>query len=49
MDVKTLLFNAAKRVTYVIGENRRVEYIQTGLGAINPQGAIGSCKLSFSK
>ena len=49
MDVKTLLFTTAKRVTYVVGQDGRIQYVQKGLGAISPKGAIGSCKLSFTK
>ncbi len=44
-EVKTLLFTVAKRVTYVIGKDRRILYVERGLSAIDPSEAVAACPL----
>jgi peroxiredoxin len=44
-DVKWPVLNVAGRVTFVIGEGRRVLKVQDGNEALNPEGAVAACPL----
>ena len=43
-DVKGLL-GMSQRYTFVVGEGRKVEAVQSGSDAINPEGAVRACAL----
>jgi thioredoxin-dependent peroxiredoxin len=44
-DVKTPLVDYSKRVTFVIGKDRKILKIESGDDAIDPDGAIQACGL----
>lgn len=44
-DVKTMLLNIARRVTFVVGAGRKILAIQEGSEAINPAGAVAACSV----
>lgn len=44
-DVKLPLLSLPRRVTFVIGEGRRVLKVEAGKDAADPGGAIGGCAL----
>jgi len=48
-DVKYPLFTVARRVTFVIGRDRKVLAIQAGADAIDPSAAVTSCSLEKPK
>lgn len=48
-DVKYPIFTVARRVTFVIGRERRVLAIQSGSDAIDPSAAVTSCSLEKPK
>lgn len=48
-DVKYPIITTAKRVTFVIGEKRKVLAIQEGGDAIDPSGVVTSCSLQKPK
>ena len=44
-DVKTPVVSFAKRYTFVIGEDRKIQKVESGGDAINPEGAIAACPI----
>ena len=48
-DVKWPVLNVAGRVTFVVGEGRRVLKVQDGNEAINPESAVAACPLRKKK
>ena len=42
---KRALVKFAKRITLVVGEERKVLHIESGSAAINPEGALGACPI----
>jgi peroxiredoxin len=44
-DVKRAIIGIAKRVTFVIGQDRRITHIDEGEAAIEPAGAVNACTL----
>lgn len=44
-DVKLPLVKLAKRVTFVIGKDRRILSRESGGAALDPQGALTACPL----
>jgi thioredoxin-dependent peroxiredoxin len=48
-DVKTPIFTIARRITFVIGQGRKVLAIQEGSDALDPSGAVGACSLEKPK
>ncbi len=44
-DAKVPIFSLASRVTFVIGEGRKVLKVESGMDAIDPSGAITACPL----
>ena len=44
-DVKVPIFTIARRITFVIGQGRKVLAIQEGSDAIDPSAAVTSCSL----
>jgi len=48
-DVKVPIFTIARRITFVIGQGRKVLAIQEGSDAIDPSGAVGACSLEKPK
>lgn len=48
-DVKYPIITTAKRITFVIGDKRKVLAIQEGGDAIDPSGVVSSCSLQKPK
>lgn len=48
-DVKYPLLTTAKRVTFLVGEKRRILAIQEGSDAIDPSTVVSSCSLEKPK
>lgn len=48
-DVKYPIVTVARRITFVIGQGRKVLAIQEGSDAIDPSGAVGACSLEKPK
>ena len=48
-DVKWPVLKVAGRVTFVIGEGRRILKVQDGNEALNPEGAVAACPLRKKK
>ena len=46
--VKMPLITVAKRVTYVVGEGRKILHVERGSHAIDPSEAIAACPLFVS-
>jgi peroxiredoxin len=44
-DVKTFLLTLAKRVTFVVGPDRKILSVQEGSDAIDPSGAVTACSI----
>lgn len=45
--VKQPLVTIAKRVTFVIGKQRKILHVDSGREAVDPSGAIGGCRLYY--
>ena len=42
---KVPIFKRAKRVTYVIGQDGKIEHVEEGAEAVDPTGAIQACSI----
>jgi peroxiredoxin len=48
-DVKYPLVTVARRITFVVGTNRKILAIQEGNDALDPSGAVKACSLEKPK
>lgn len=44
-DAKVPILKRARRVTYVIGQDGKLDLVDEGKDAIDPSGALGACPL----
>lgn len=45
-EVKTFLLPISRRITFVVGEGRKVLAVQEGNDALDPSGAVTACSLA---